>query len=153
MLMKITLITIAALIGLAETPALAADKLSVSLSANQEQVIVTALRLFDGHQVVVKGSLGQDQVVFAPYDLDNGVRLTIAHNISVLDRTLDEFRAVAKGGDQKKVGELADTKAQIELLSLDPALLRIANNPYPPSLLAAISPICPACLADEARKP
>jgi hypothetical protein len=136
-------------LALISTPALAADNLSLSLSANEEQVLVTALHLFDGRQVVVHDELGHDKVVSEPYDLDNRLRRTIAHDIVVLNGSLDEFRAAAKGIPAQKINDLADTKAKIELLSLDVAYLKLDVNPYPPSMLAALAPICPACLGGD----
>jgi hypothetical protein len=161
------MIKYALLLILAGSPAVAAERLTLQLSPNDAATILNSLQALDGSPHIVRNALGQEEVKLIPLDL-GAVRLTIARDETVLIQTVKEFQQATRGlaiepsSDAKpadvrraneKIDALANTKMQVDLLSLDVADLNMTANRITPSTLAVLAPICPTCVGLDAPKP
>ena len=127
------------------TPAFAADKVTLNLSPNEILQIQNGLTALDGYHKIIKNNLGQDTDVLVPYDLAPGVRLTIAHDEAVIQQTFTELRKAAQGLSQDDAAKLANTPQDIDLVTLQATDLKVDANPFAPTVLASLAPICPSC--------
>ena len=147
------------------SPVLAADRITLSLSPNEAATITQqGLHKLDGAPHIVHDARGDEQAVTVPYRLGEAV-LTIAHDIQVLTAVVQGYQSVATnlvdaaGTDeaarakaQKEAALLADKKSPVEVLSLSATDLRATENALPPSVLAALGPICPSCVLIDPPK-
>lgn len=133
------------LMSMVSTSAFASDKVTLNLSPNDLLQIQNSLAALDGYHKIIKNNLGQDTDVTISYDLLPGARLTIAHDETVIQQTFVELRKAAQGLSPEDTAKLASTPQPIDLLTLEAKDLKIDTNPFAPTTLAGLSPICPSC--------
>jgi len=123
------------------TPAIAADN-QVSLTVNDIVGLGNALAVLDGYDHAVKDGT-QDRVIKEPYKFGPGVRLSIAHDLTTVKAALADVQAAARGfnGDKAAVDRLGFEKQTLTLAPISAKDLSLDQNPIPPSVLSAMSPI------------
>lgn len=133
---------------LAASHAFAADKVTLQLSANDIVGVMNGLAGLDGQQKIAKNARGEDQWGQVSYDIAPAVRTTIAHDERVLRDAYVDWQSGQKSlpADQQS----ADSKSPVDLLSFTDSDIGVSRNQYPPSILSALSPLCPACAGMDA---
>ncbi len=126
------------------TIAASAEKLTLQLSPNELAAIANGLTQLDGYFKIVKGQHGEEQSVIIPYDYPNA-RLTIAHDEAVVFGLIREFQSTTSSLSASEKEKIANVKIPVDLLSITVDDLKANINPFPPSALAAMAPICPSC--------
>lgn len=124
----------------------AAEKITLQLSPNEMQRLSQGLSVLDGYHRIAKGPMGQDQDVPTAYDISASARLTIAHDDAVAQGYFTDVRKATKGLTGDKLMEVVDAKQAVEMLTIDVRDLNVDKNPFPPSALADLAPICPSCV-------
>ena len=152
--MKLLTTCAAAALMIAAAPALAADRITVSLDASDMQNLLLGLNGLDGYHRVIKNAQGQEQDVLVAYDVAAAGRVIIAHDEVAIQAAFADYRQAKSGvTDPAKVADILAVKRDLALETFDVGALKLDANPIPASVLAAIGFVCPTCVGQDAPPP
>ena len=132
---------------LAASPALAGERQTVNLNAEEMQQLMLGFNALDGYHKVIKNAQGQEQDVLVAYDVSGATRVAIAHDEFAIQAVFADYRQAKSGvTDVAKMQEILETKRPVEIDLIDLVSLKLDVNPIPASVLASVGVACPSCI-------